>query len=279
MITDRDTNFVYISRCLKRKRYSVFLKRFERKLKAHGIRYDFLQLTNDIWCRDYMPVQTAQNKFTQFKYDPVYPPWTDATKVCKDIGIESKVSDIKVDGGNVVRSRTKAIMTKRVIKKNKRRYAERELKTRLKKLLSVKELIIIPECPDDPFGHADGMARFRDGVKDEREVFVNDYGREEAELKEEVYRALEKRGLTPIPMPYDPAGKGLDARGIYINYLQVGKVVFYPTYGFSSSDKKAGSFFSKYFGANAVPIRADKIAKEGGILNCISWNILQRERK
>ena len=273
MITDRETNHVYLSGVLRRAKYSAFRKRFEQKLKEHRIRYDFLRLTNDIWCRDYMPVQVLQNKFVQFEYDPVYLPWTDATKVCKDIDIEPKITDIKLDGGNVVKSRTKVIVTERMVRTNKRLYERKELIRQFKRLLAVKDVILIPECPTDPFGHADGMVRFCDGVKDERHVFVNDYGAEEAKLKKDLYAVLKGHGLIPIPMPYNPPeNDGLSARGIYINYLQIGKTVFYPTYRLSS-DKKAKKFFFEYFGSNAVSVRADEIANEGGILNCIGWNV------
>jgi len=276
MITDQETNFVYFSKTLKQEVYSAFLKKLTKALKNNNIEHDFLSYTNSIWCRDYMPVQISQNKFVKFKYDPTYSPITNAVDTCTDIGIESTVSDIKVDGGNVVKSRTKVIMTERVIIDNKRHYPDRErLIKKLKEALEVEQIIIIPEDPHDPFGHADGMVRFRDGVRDEKEVFVNDYTKE-PEFKRKLYAALKKKGLVPIPMPYRPVGKGLDVRGMYINYLQVGKVVFYPAYG-SSSDKKVDAFFSKYFGANAVAVRADEIAREGGILNCISWNIKLRQ--
>jgi len=276
MITDLETNFVYFSKTLKQEKYSTFLKRLTEMLKNKGIRYDFLSYTNDIWCRDYMPIQISKNKFVQFRYDPTYPPITDAAEACKDIRIKHKISDIKVDGGNIVKSRTKAIMTERVIIDNKRHYPDRyQLIEKLKEVLEVEQVIMIPEDPDDLFGHADGMVRFCDGVKDERNVFVNDYCVKEAALKRNLYVSLEKKGLIPIPMPYNPIGVGLDARGIYINYLQVGKTVFYPTYGLPS-DKIAKKFFSKYFGSNAVTIKADEIAIDGGILNCVSWNIVTK---
>lgn len=51
------------------------------------------------------------------------------------------------------------------------------------------------------------------------------------------------------------ANKGDDAKGIYINYLQVGNTVIYPVYGIWE-DALAHKVFSRYFGRNAISIRA-----------------------
>lgn len=41
-------------------------------LHKSNVKYAFLKGTKDIWCRDYMPVQTESGKFIQFKYNPSY---------------------------------------------------------------------------------------------------------------------------------------------------------------------------------------------------------------
>jgi agmatine deiminase len=73
MITDIETNFVYFSSLIKKDaRYSSFWKRLESVLSEKKISYSFIENTRDIWCRDYMPVQTGVNKFIQFDYYPDY---------------------------------------------------------------------------------------------------------------------------------------------------------------------------------------------------------------
>jgi len=279
MITDKETNFVYFSGLLP-KRHSAFFKELTVILKLKGIKYRLLPFTNDIWCRDYMPIQTAENSFVQFKYDPGYlhgskkdrATISDTGKVCEAIGIKPVISDIKIDGGNIVRSKTKVIMIERIFRENPY-YPKNRLLRKLKALLKAKQIIVIPECPCDPFGHADGMIRFMDGVKDEETVLVNDFSGESARFFSKFHQALSRQGLFPMLLPYTAyRNKGYNAAGIYINYLQVGKTVMYPTYGLKE-DALAHKVFTKYFGTNVIPIRSNEIAKKGGGLNCVSWNI------
>ena len=227
-----------------------------------------------------MPIQIAENSFVQFKYYPKYllalkkdrATITDVSKTCEAVRIKHMISDIKIDGGNIVRSKTKVIMTKRILSENPH-YQEKKLISRLKILLKAKQIILIPECPGDPFGHADGMIRFVDGVKDEETVLVNDFSREPVKFFAEFHRVLSEYGLLPILLPYTAyRNKGDDAEGIYINYLQVGKFVIYPTYGLRE-DTLAHKVFTRYFGQHVFSIRANAIAKKGGVLNCVSWNI------
>jgi len=278
MITDQETNLVYFSDLLP-KRHPAFFKELKAILERKRIEYGILPQTNDIWCRDYMPVQVSKNEFVQFKYDPKYlhtkkyiKTITDTTNVCKVIGVESVASDIKLDGGNIVKSRTKAILTSRIFDEN-RRYGKDDLLRKIKRLLKVKQVIVVPECPLDRYGHADGMIRFVDGIKDEKTILVNDFSGEKARFFSRFHRELTRQGLFPVLLPYTAyRNKGDDAKGIYINYLQIGKVVIYPTYGIKE-DVLAHKVFSRYFGDNVFPIRSNQIAKKGGVLNCVSWNI------
>ena len=276
MITDQQTNFVYFSGRLPYRHPGLF-KKLKVALRLKGVPYGLLPHTSDIWCRDYMPIQAASGRFIQFNYNPRYlqskqsrRTITDTAKVCKAIGIKPIVSDIKLDGGNVVASRTRVIMTERVLLENPS-YSAEKLTKELKRLLKVKEVILIPECPCDEFGHADGMVRFLD----EDTIFVNEYSLD-IDLKEKLHSVLGKAGLAILPVPYHPYENddSLDATGIYINYLRLKKAFLYPVYGLHE-DALARETFSGCFGARAVPIDAGKLAKEGGILNCISWNILK----
>lgn len=227
-----------------------------------------------------MPAQVSKNEFVQFKYQPGYlarykkyiPTITDAAETCKAVGIRPEKSDINLDGGNIVKSRSKAILTSRIFDEN-RTCGKEALLRKIKALLKVKKVIIIPECPFDPYGHADGMIRFVDGVKDEETVLVNDFSGESAKFFSEFHRALSRQGLLPVLLPYTAyRNKGDDAKGIYINYLRVGKIIIYPAYG-KKEDILAHQVFTKYFGAHVFPIRANAIAKKGGVLNCVSWDI------
>jgi len=282
MITDQETNFLYFSGLLPQ-RHPKFFKELRAILERKGIRYGLLPHTKDIWCRDYMPIEVFKNRFVQFKYKPRYllrykkyrATITDATDTCKAIGVKPEASDIKIDGGNVVKSRTKVIMTERIFSENLS-YAREKLLKELKKLFKVRQVITIPECPYDRYGHTDGMIRFIDGVVDEDTVLVNDFSGESAKFFSKFLRVLSREGLLSVVLPYNPFhNKGDDAKGIYINYLQVGKTIIYPEYGIKE-DARAHKAFFRYFGAHAIPIRTNAIARKGGVLNCVSWNIKSR---
>ena len=281
MITDQETNLVYFSGLLP-KRHPVFFNELKAILQRKGIEYGFLPHTKDIWCRDYMSVQVSKSQFVQFKYRPSYlthykkyrKTITDAADTCRAIWIDSELSDIKIDGGNIVKSRNKVIMTERIYAEN-RRFSRKELIGKLKTLLKVKQVIVVPECPGDRYGHADGMIRFVDGIKDEETVLVNDLSGESVKFFSEFHRMLSRQGLFPVLLPYTAyRNKGDDATGIYVNYFQVGKVVIYPVYGIKE-DALAHKVFERYFGPNVFPIRANAIAKKGGVLNCVSWNLIR----
>ena len=65
-----------------------------------------------------------------------------------------------------------------------------------------------------------------------------------------------------------------DATGCYINYLQVGKIIFLPVFD-RKEDKKVEDMFNTIFKIHdIVPVISNELAEEGGILNCISWNIM-----
>ncbi|MCE9540405.1 MAG: hypothetical protein K8R85_14490, partial [Bacteroidetes bacterium] len=71
MITDNQTNKLFLADCLPEKQ-SNFFQRFEKVLKNCNINFQFIPNTKDIWAVDYMPIQISINKFIQFTYNPDY---------------------------------------------------------------------------------------------------------------------------------------------------------------------------------------------------------------
>lgn len=280
-----DANYVCFSGLLL-KRYPKLFESLDAALEERGIPYGLISGTRDIWCRDYMPIQVAEDSFVQFKYDPKYLRYkkyrhtiTNVNAVCEAIGIKPVRSKIRLDGGNVVTSGSKVIMTDRIFSENPR-YGKKRLLEELKELLRVERVIIIPECPGDMTGHADGLVRFaHESGADNHAVYVSDLSSACPKYFPKLYSALTQAELTPILIPYDSPQKydRIDATGTYINYLRVGKFVFYPVFG-SKTDASAGKIFSKLFGSGAVPIRVGRLAKEGGVLNCISWTVFRKKR-
>lgn len=276
MITDSQTNFLYLADILPKK-HPEFYKRLEKVLSECNINFALLPKTKDVWAVDYMPIQKELKKFVRFVYNPTYlqtkkylKTISNVDEICAEIGIETCKTDIIVDGGNVIRWTNKVIMTDRVFKDNPT-YDRKQLIRELYELLQIDKIYFVPEQPGDFSGHSDGMVRFID----ENTVIINDYHRE----KEWFYRAFEiaihNTGLDYIKIPYNVYdNKSYDqANGDYINYLQIENTVIIPTFGIKEDDKAVKQLETIFAGQTIATVDSCEIANDGGILNCITWNI------
>lgn len=282
MITDDRTNYLYLADSLKKEEYSNFLEYFTNELDAHNIPFNFLEGTKDIWAVDYMPVQINDNEFVQFVYNPDYlrkkselrDTITDVDSVCRNFEINRKKSAILLDGGNIIRSENRVIISNKVFKENPN-IPEHILNRILEETLEVEDIVFIPWEKNDFTGHADGIVRFLD----EYTVIINKYTIEK-NFKDELIKVLKNSKLDYIEIPYNPyQNKNNDeAYGVYINYLQMKDVIFLPIYGgkLSHSDDDAIEFMQRLFPI-VIPIESNAIAKKGGVLNCITWNVKLRE--
>lgn len=270
---------VYMSELLMTK-FPETCKRLIAILEKHHVNYSWIKGTKDIWCRDYMPVQTESGKFIQFTYDPSYlkgkKEWeesrSDVKEVCKLNGIDATSSDINLDGGNVLICSKRAIISDRVYSENPN-YPKDKLEQKLSELLDC-EIIIIPALKsqdEDLTGHADGMVRFVDRntiIGNER--LPNEY----KYMKEGLQKAIDTYNLTYIDIPFfvdkDPIHPS-SAVGIYVNYLEVNDLIVVPVFN-HEKDKKAVDIIQKAFPNKIIEtIKYDDVAKEGGLLNCTTW--------
>ncbi len=277
MITDNQTNFLYLADTLPKK-YPDFYARFEKALMNAKIDFKLLPKTKDAWAVDYMPIQIELNSFVRFLYRPPYltkykkylKTISDVDAICDEIGLSTNKTDIILDGGNVIKSSNKVIMTDRVFVDNPN-IDRKKLLNQLHELLQVDKLYFIPEQPKDFTGHADGMVRFID----DNTVVINDYSREKAWFYRAFEIAIHNTGLDYIRIPYNVYDNKSDnyANGDYVNYLQMENNVFIPTFGINEDDAAVKQFEKIFSGQNITTIDSNEIAFDGGILNCISWNI------
>lgn len=278
MIADYQTNFLYLADTLPTK-YPDFYKRFEKVLTDCNVEYALLSNTKDVWAVDYMPIQTELNKFVRFVYNPIYlqakkylKTISDVDTICNDIGVTTIKTDIILDGGNVTHWTNKVIMTDRVFKDNPT-YERKKLIKKLYELLQVDKIYFVPEQPGDFTGHSDGMVRFID----ENTVVINDYYREKEWFRRAFEIAIHNIGLDYIKIPYNVYyNKSNDqANGDYINYLQMEKTVIIPTFGIAEDDEAVKQLETIFAGNIIETVESNEIANNGGILNCITWNILR----
>ena len=268
---------VYLSGLLKSE-YPETCNRLIKILEKHYVKYAFLEGTKDIWCRDYMPVQTPSGKLIQFTYNPSYlrgnKEWedsrSDVKEVCRLNNIEALFSDINLDGGNVLICDDRAIISDRIFSENPNRDKD-ELVKELTKLLEC-EIIIIPTENDDMTGHADGMVRF----VNKNTILVNNLEEEYKYWREGMQKVIEKYKLKYINLPFflpKDSKHPLSAVGIYVNYLEVNNLIVLPVFG-RDEDKQAIDIIQKTFPNKVIEtIDYNAVALEGGLLNCTTWVI------
>lgn len=268
---------VYMSEILKKK-YPDTCNRLISILEKHKVKYSFLKATKDIWCRDYMPVQTPSGKLIQFTYDPSYlrdnKEWedsrSDVKEVCRLNNIEALFSDINLDGGNVLICDGRAIISDRVFSENPDRDKD-EIVKELGQLLEC-EIIIIPAENDDMTGHADGMVRF----VNRNTILGNNLEAEYKYWRERMQKVIEKYNLKYINMPFfvpKDSKHPLSAVGVYVNYLEVDNLIVLPVFG-KEEDNQAITIIKDAFPGKAVEtIDYNDVAYEGGLLNCTTWII------
>lgn len=277
---ENGTQIVYLSSLLASK-FPKTCKRLTDILNKHNIPFAFLEGTKDIWCRDYMPVQTPSGKLIQFKYEPSYlndPKFSDSRSDVKHVdevnGITPIFSNINLDGGNVVMYGNKAIITDRIFSENPD-WTEENLKAELAKLLEC-EIIIIPAYkPEYDFtGHADGMMRFVDS----NTVLVNNLEQDFVYMKKAIINALDNANLKYINFPFFEhkiKGNTDHAIGIYLNYLEVDNIIVMPMFGVpGNKDTEALAKLKDVFPTKIIEtIDYNEVALNGGILNCTTWVI------
>lgn len=279
MVIGKESNSVYFSERLKSdERFKMTCKALTYLLEKHSIRYDFLKATNDIWCRDYMPIQTEKGKFVQFRYEPSYLKnnlelQSDTLEVCKANNIKPQFSKINLDGGNVVNWSDRAIITDRVFDENPEYSSRNKLIAEIEKLLEV-EIIVIPQIKSDFTGHADGMVRFID----RNTLLGNDRQQEYKYWSIGIGKILKEKGIDYIDIPFlDHIEKNHHdhAIGCYVNYLEIGELIILPVFEVKNNkDQEVYDKFREIFPERKIEtINYNQVGLHGGLLNCTTWTI------
>lgn len=266
---------VYLSELLK-ERYPKTCDKLIQILEKHNVKYSFLKGTKDIWCRDYMPVQTESGKLIQFKYNPSYlkgnKDWeesrSDVEEVCRVNNIHAQSSDINLDGGNVLICEGRAIISDRVFSENPEK-SKQEIIDELGKLLECEIIIIkaLNSKDEDFTGHADGMVRF----VNKNTILGNSLADDYKYIQDDRRKIIEKYNLKYIDVPFFTTDNRNSAIGIYVNYLEVNDLIVVPVFG-RDEDKQAVDVIQKAFPDKVIEtINYNEVAIEGGLLNCTTW--------
>lgn len=278
MITNFETKKVYLAKGMNYVNYADARRHLLDIMYQHKIEWEFLPHTSSpfhIWARDYMPVQVDEEKFVKFNYNPDYlkgsPEYKpDTSTILSDLGLQVIESDIIIDGGNVVSCGDKVIMTDKIIRENRQCYHNRLIDT-LSQLLEA-EIILIPEDVYEEYGHADGMVRYMG----ENRVLLNNYCDFDKTLRKKLLSAL-KPHFNITELHYDAY---TDKSWAYINFLHVGQHIFVPMLEDKLGETAFRQITDAYPRCECHQIwDCDSIVREGGALNCSTWNILDGSTK
>ena len=243
----------------------------KQALEENGIAYGLLPNTKDVWARDYMPAY-SNGHYVSYVYNPDYLQnekdkkyITDNIAEVFDLSNDHVTStQLVIDGGNVIMCGDKVIMTDKIFVENSC-LSKEEIIAEIERAFSAK-LVVIPWDKEEEFGHADGMVRY---VSDNH-VLINQYKDIDPELRQKLIDALSPYFSEISELEY---GKASSSQSwAHINYLQVDNYIFVPQLGIMT-DKLALEQISKVFPtSNVVPVEVKGIVKNGGALNCVSWN-------
>ena len=189
----------------------------------------------------------------------------DTSTILSTLSLQVIDSDIIIDGGNVISCGDKVIMTDKILRENPH-YERNVLIDTLSHLLEA-EIVLIPEDYYDEYGHADGMVRYIGKGR----VLINNYCDFDKTLRKKLLASLSPH-LDIIELHY---GAYTDKSWAYINFLHVGQHILIPM-----MDDKLGEMAFRQI-ADAFPqckchpvYHCESIVREGGALNCSTWNIL-----
>lgn len=276
MITNFETNKVYMPIALKE---CIFHDSGLHLLNAlieirNKVAVTLLDKTDDtkcIWVRDYMPIQVNMKKYVHFRYEPDYlsnlPDYKpNVREIISDIGVNIIESDINLDGGNVISCGDKVIMTDKIFQENPK-YPKVRLIEKLSELLEA-EIVLIPWDKYEPYGHSDGMVRYIG----EGHVLLNNYCDFDKSLRKKLVAALSPH-FQITELHY---GKCTSNSWAYLNFLHVGNDVFVPMINEKTDMKAFDQIADAYVDCQCHPIcQCEYIAKYGGVLNCITWNVYE----
>lgn len=267
LITDADTNKVFFSRWITD--FSCYTHIKDALLK-YNIEYALLPYTQDWWVRDFMPIQLTDKSFLGYKFNPDYLQdkrsyITHPERCYQSLNINVTPCDLVIDGGNVIKTADKVIMTDKIFTENKD-LSKIELINALEKSFG-HEIVFIPWDREEKFGHADGMVRYIEN----NTVLINHYKDFDKELRKKMLDILQPH-FEVIELGYD-IKTPIDWIWVYINYLRIGNIVLLPGLGIEE-DEQAVEQFSKIFPQCTIEqVIVPEIVEEGGGLNCVSWNI------
>ena len=293
MILDNEFDIAYFSEYLrnplsgKDREYARIFTDLENILRKHSYKAQIIpykeKLTMSgqlsVWCRDYMSVPVTSGHAISFKYEPDYL----QCKKYKDhqpdnrwlnLGYSLDHSDIKLDGGNIVRCGDKVVMVDKVLYENS--LSPRKILDTMENLFEA-EIILLPWDTRDYLGHSDGILRYIGN----HQVVMPTYqypSRNRLDRRfDETYRwILEQHGLSVQTIDFSGnSTENSPFHWAYVNWLQLKDLIIIPIFrDYPETNEQALKQIRKYLQGSGISIEtveATALAQNDGALNCASW--------
>jgi agmatine deiminase len=218
-----------------------------------------------------MPVWTGGQNYALFRFCPGYFKTNSDLKalthqalvLSRNSIIPTIASPLLLDGGNVVKTTERCLITDRVLKENQSLPASKAVDS-IEKTLSC-ELILIPELPVESTGHADGLVRFLSPTR----VLLHEKTGNDRAWHRTTTRILTRRGLSIETIPFLDPRSGKDC--LHINYLEAGNVILIPGVN-GPIDETIEERFRRFFpGREIHTLDARRLTRHGGAFNCFTW--------
>ena len=279
MIQDYQCNRVFFSALLG-ELCPIAFRGLTEVLDRYEVPWSPLEGTNDIWCRDYMPLQVWPEQFVSYNYNPDYlqhcaedkATITDGKVICEKAGF--RCSDIlgwlTLDGGNAVKAEGRVIMTGKVFEENPGMDIARAAHD-IQNILGAR-MVILPWDANEEFGHTDGICRY---IGKDR-VLMTNYADFDPEMAKRFRRALMGHFKKVEELSFGPY-KAHKHSWAYINWLQTEQVLILPKFGIDE-DKQAFEQISRLmpeYAGRIEMVDASDLVIHGGCFNCCSWTIME----
>ena len=128
-------------------------------------------------------------------------------------------------------------------------------------------IMFLPWDRSEPYGHSDGIIHYLGNNK----VLLTNYDDFDSEYYHQFKIILEQK-FEVIPLHYHLKEKHID-NWCYINYLHIGNLIIVPQLGIPEDELAIEQIQKALPDAKVVGVPATEAVKDGGALNCLSWNI------
>ena len=245
-------------------------------VRENHVTFGLLRNTKDIWCRDYMPIHIETGQYIFYKYNPDYlqTPYyrhtiTDVMRIEHIEYLESantKKLDLVIDGGNVVKCGNSIVMTEKVFAENRDKSKDEVIKL-LEDAFQCK-VIFLPWDKYEIFGHSDGIIHYIGSNR----ILMTNYADFDKAMEYKFRKILEQH-FEVITLNYNVKRKHQQSWS-YINFLQIGQLVLVPKLDIEEDTQAIQQIAKVMPSHKVIGIPAQEAVRNGGALNCISWNKL-----